>query len=45
LDGVTLFVMARLDRATQPPRVCAANESWAHLDGPLLRAMTAYWFF
>ncbi len=31
--------MARLDRATQPPRVCAANESYARLDG-LLRAMT-----
>ena len=32
--------MARLDRATQPPRVRAANESYPRLDGPLLRAMT-----
>ena len=41
--------MARLDPrfrgdATQPPRVCAANEFYARLDGPLLRAMTAYGF-
>src|SRR6266567_2996165 len=27
---------------TQPPRVCAANEPYARLDGPLLRAMTPY---
>jgi hypothetical protein len=32
--------MARLDRAIQPARVCAPNESCDHLDGPLLRAMT-----
>jgi hypothetical protein len=36
----TFFVMARLDRATQPPRVGAANEFDARLDGSLLRAMT-----
>ena len=28
------------DRATQPPRVCAANAFCGRLDGPLLRAMT-----
>jgi hypothetical protein len=32
--------MARLDRATQWPRVCAANEFCDRLGGPLLRAMT-----
>ena len=32
--------MARLDRATQQPRVCAANEFYVRLGGPLLRAMT-----
>ena len=35
-----LSVMARLDRATQPARVGALNESYDRLDGPLLRAMT-----
>jgi len=31
--------MARLDRAIQLSRVCAAYESCDRLDGPLLRAM------
>jgi hypothetical protein len=34
-------VMARLDRANQRRRVCVANESYAALGGPLLRAMTS----
>jgi hypothetical protein len=38
----THLVMARLGRATQPPRVCAANESYDPLDGPLLRAVTTW---
>jgi hypothetical protein len=36
--------MARLDRATQPPRVGAARAPFDHLDGSLLRAMTRWWF-
>ncbi len=36
--------MARLDRAIQTPRVHAAKELYAHLDGPLLRGMTAVGF-
>ena len=35
-----LCVMAPRDGAIQPPRVCAANEFYDRLDGPLLRAMT-----
>jgi len=34
-------VMARLVRAIQPPQVFAARETYAHLGGPLLRAMIA----
>ena len=33
--------MARLDRATQPPRVCAANEFRPHLGGIRILALTA----
>ena len=32
--------MALLDRTTQQPRVAAANKSFVHLGGLLLRAMT-----
>ncbi len=35
-----LNVMARLDRATQSARVRVANETYDHLGGPLLLAMT-----
>jgi len=38
--SVISVVMARLDRATQPARVHAPQELYAHLDGPLSRAMT-----
>jgi len=34
------YVMARLDRATQPARIYAPIDSFVRLDGPLLRAMT-----
>jgi len=37
-----VIVMALPDRASQPARVHAANELYARLDGPLLRAMTPY---
>src|SRR5437763_1415853 len=35
------ITLAGLDPATQPVRVCAANESYGRLDGPLLGAMTS----
>jgi hypothetical protein len=34
--------MARLDRATQPPRVRAASDSYDRLGGPRARAMTSF---